>query len=490
MQRGRAFFGLEERFAFRERALRYGENPWPGDHIPDQAAEGIISRTMALGGSALHWGGTVPRFSREDFRVRSLYGVGRDWPIEYAELEPYYCEAERRMGVAGEVGPVGEEPRSEPYPMPPHPLNPNLRVYRDWAARAEIPFWVTPSAKNTEPYDGRRVCRRCDTCLICPTGAKYSPDFTFRRLLEAGAVRIDTGRLVRRLQADPDSGRIRRALAVERDSGEQVVYEAGTFVLAAGYAWSSHLLLLSADEHHPDGLANSSGMLGRAMAGHRPVTAMIEIPERVYPGVNGYNTLITRAFMRCPTDRPYVRHDLRIFESTFGRQPRLRDEQGRLLLGQELLEEWRARTARGCARVRAYYDVIPARESRLTLDATRRNRFGDPLPRIQMRDHDDTARLREHTHAAIEAVFERLVRAGGGRILATFVGRYLDHPCGGCRMSADPADGVVDPWGRAWDHPNLFVAGAPTCVSAGCTNGTNTFVALTLRTAEAVAADL
>ena len=70
--------------------------------------------------------------------------------------------------------------------------------------------------------------------------------------------------------------------------------------------------------------------------------------------------------------------------------------------------------------------------------------------------------------------------------LGTFVGRYLDHPCGGCRMGDDPGSSVVDSWGRTWDHENLFVAGAPTCVSAGCCNGTNTFVALTLRSAEEV----
>ncbi len=487
LEAGSTFFGLDQRFEYRQRALDYGENGWPGDTVPGQVGEGVISRTMALGGSALHWGGTVPRFSREDFRVRSLYGVGYDWPIELDDLEPFYCEAERRMGVAGEVGSVGEDPRSEPYPMPPHPLNPNLRAYRDWAAKADIPFWTTPSAKNTEPYDGRSVCQRCDTCIICPTGAKYSPDFTFRALLQRGAIAIDTRTLVRRLEADPSSGRIVRATAVNRDSGEEITYEADLFVLAAGYAWSSHLLLLSADGEYPDGLANSSGLVGRHMAGHRPVTAMVEVPVKIYPGINGYNTLVTRKYMRLPDNEPYVRHDLRIFESTFGKQPRLRDDDGNLLLGDAILADWRARTQTGAARVRAYYDVIPSRDSRLSLDPTNRNAFGDPMPRIQMIDHDDTVALTDTTHEKIHAIFDAMVAKGGGSIQATSVGRYLDHPCGGCRMSADPETGVTDPWGRAWDHENLWIAGAPTCVSAGCANGTNTFVALTLRSADAIA---
>lgn len=486
VEAGQRLFDFENRYAYRDRNLRYGENGWPGDFIPDQSAEGIISRTMAVGGQALHWGGTVPRFSREDFRVRSLYGVGYDWPISYEDLEPYYTEGERRMGVAGEQGPVGEDPRSAPYPMKPHPLNPTLRVYREWAAKADIPFVVTPSAKNTEPYDGRMQCQRCDTCIICPTGAKYSPDFTFRQLLDAGEIELVERTLVRRLEMDPETDRIVRAHGVDRVTGEEVVFEADVFVVTAGYAWSSHLLLLSANDRFPEGLANRNGLVGRHMCGHRPVTAMISIPEKVWPGVNGYNTLMTRMFMRLPEGQPYVRHDLRIFESTYGRQPRLRDDEGNLLLGDAILRDWRSRIQTGAARVRAYYDVIPSPDSRLTLDPAATNDWGDPLPVIAMKDHEQTVALREHTEGSISAVFQRLVDGGGGQIEATFVGRYLDHPAGGCRMGADAETGVVDTWGRTWDHENLFVAGAPTCVSGGCTNGTNTFVALTLRTAEEV----
>lgn len=485
VEAGAALFDLENRFRYRQRSLDYGENAWPGDFIPDQAGDGIISRTMAVGGSALHWGGTVPRFGAEDFRVRSMFGVGYDWPITYDDLEPFYCEGERRMGVAGEVGNVGEDHRSEPYPMPPHPLNSNLRTYRDWASKADIPFWTTPSAKNTEPYDDRIVCQRCDTCIICPTGAKYSPDFTVKQLLARNALDLRSRTLIRRLEVDPGSGRIVRAHGVHRDTLEEITFEADTFILAAGYAWSCHLLLLSADARYPDGLANSSGLLGRHMAGHRPVTAMVEIPEQVYPGVNGYNTLVTRKYMRPALDQPYIRHDLRIFESTFGRQPRIRDDDGRLLLGDALMTDWQDRARRGgAARVRGYYDVIPAADSRLTLDPASTNGFGDAMPRIEMRDHADTDALRERTEGQLHAIFDELVAAGGGRVLATYVGRYLDHPCGGARMGTDPTDGVTNPWGRTWDHDNLWVVGAPTCVTGGCTNGTNTFVALTLRSVE------
>ena len=94
---------------YRQRSIGSAENPWPGDFIEDQAAKGVISRTMAAGGSALHWGGTCNRFSEEDLRLKSMYGLATDWPIEWKELEKFYCEAERRLGVSGEPSPLPED---------------------------------------------------------------------------------------------------------------------------------------------------------------------------------------------------------------------------------------------------------------------------------------------------------------------------------------------------------------------------------------------
>jgi len=122
VEAGRRLFDAENRYRYRQRSLDYGENVWPGDFVEDQGGRGIVSRTMAVGGSALHWGGVCNRFSEEDTRLHSLYGLAIDWPIEWAELEKHYCEAERRLGVSGEPGPLPEDRRSEPYPMPPMPM--------------------------------------------------------------------------------------------------------------------------------------------------------------------------------------------------------------------------------------------------------------------------------------------------------------------------------------------------------------------------------
>lgn len=490
VEAGQSLFDAGNRMRYRKRFLDYAENPWPGDFVEDLSAQGVVSRTMAVGGSALHWGGTCNRFSAEDLRLRSLYGLAVDWPLEWQELEKFYCEAERRMGVSGEPSPLPEDARSEPYPMAAMPLSYNLRQLKEHSEKSGIPLWSTPQAKNTKPYDGRAECIRCNTCSICPTGARYSPDYTFKALLAAKKIELHDRTLIRRLVPADGRDTIAAATGIERSSGEEVEYRAKQFVLAAGYCWSPHLLLASANSRFPNGLANRSGLVGRYMTGHNFITAFMETPYEIYPGMNDSHALISRQFFRCKTDQPYVRHDLRIWDSAFDREPRLKDAAGRILLGDELLADWRSRaTKRGTARMRCYYDTHPDRESRLTLD-TAKNAHGDPLPKIEHKlDSAANARLGA-TRTHIEGVFQQIARANRGKILRITEGNYQDHPAGGCRMGTDPAQSVCDSYGRTHDHENLFVAGAPTLPTGGCTNGTLTFVALTLRSAVRLAEDL
>jgi choline dehydrogenase-like flavoprotein len=491
VEAGKRLFDAENRMQYRRRSLDYGENPWPGDFIEDQSGDGMVSRTMAVGGSALHWGGTCNRFSEEDLRLKSLYGLAVDWPIEWKELEKYCCEAERRMGVSGEPSPLPEDWRSEPYPMQAMPLTHNLLALKAWAQKSGIPFWSTPQAKNTVPYDGRAKCVRCNTCSICPTGARYSPDYTFKQLIAGKKIALHDQTLIRKLVIDGAGSKIAAAQGVDRQKpDEPVEYRARVFVLASGYCWTSHLLLLSRSSRFPNGIANSSGLVGRYMNGHAFLSAFVEVEAKIYPGMNETHALISRQFFRCKTDAPYVRHDLRVWESALGREPRLRSKDGRLLLGDDLLADWRARTQRGAARLRAYYDVHPDRNSTLTLDETARNRWGDPLPKIEHRLDAATLARQDATRKHIAGVFEKIARSDNGKIISTSTGGYLDHPAGGCRMGEDPASSVCDSFGQTHDHENLFVAGAPTLPTAGCTNGTLTFVALTLRSADRIAARL
>ncbi|HEX6316821.1 MAG TPA: hypothetical protein VFZ73_18245 [Gemmatimonadaceae bacterium] len=155
---------MSDWYRLRKRFLDYGESPWPADHLDDASVEGIQSRSMCVGGLAMHWGGVTPRFSPEDFQLRSALGVGDDWPISYDDLDPFYQEAEERMGVAGEQGPRELDPRGKPFPLPKLPLSYNLEKLQTWVTSAGIPTWSQPSAKNSVPYKGRSACCRNDTC--------------------------------------------------------------------------------------------------------------------------------------------------------------------------------------------------------------------------------------------------------------------------------------------------------------------------------------
>jgi len=489
---------LDRRAGLRQRFLDYDENPWPRDHLEGYDVEGPLqSRSMCVGGLAMHWGGVTPRFSPEDFRLKTQFGLGTDWPISYEDLEPHYLEAEEVLGVAGEQGPPEMDPRSKPFPMPMLPLSYNLALLKEWVTKAGIAMWSQPSAKNSVPYAGRAQCCRNDTCTpICPIGAKYSPDFTWNALRRTNRVKLHTHTLVRRLEVDARN-RVVRAVAVKvgaaRDApGREIEFRAKQFVVAGGYVWSSHLLLSSRDSRFPNGIANSSGLVGKYLTGHRNVQAYIRLPMKLYPGINEQHSLVSKQFMRVPprSDGRYLRHDLRVWESTSGQAPRLRDDSGALMLGDEILSDWRRRTEHGVARVRAYYDVIPDRSSELTLDGSRKNPWGDALPKLALRDAPESAEVRAWTEDTIRALFDEMARTGNGQVQRTQSDEFQDHPAGGCRMGKDPATSVTDSWGRAHDHENLFVVGAPTCVSGSCANATLTFCALSLRSAEEIGRSL
>jgi choline dehydrogenase-like flavoprotein len=481
---------VPQRDAARKRFMDYGENPWPKDHLDGFEIDGPLqSRSMGVGGLAMHWGGVTPRFSPDDFKLKSMFGVGDDWPITYDQLDPYYQEAEEVMGVSGEQGPPDMDPRGKPFPMPAIPLTYNLTLLKEWATKAGIATWSQPSAKTSRPYKGRPACCRNDTCTpVCPIGAKYAPDATWDPLRAAKRIQLIPRTFVRKLVLQANSARISHAIGFDRDRPDvPVEFHARHFVIAGGYTWSSHLLLLSAQPRAEQGIANRSGLVGKYLSGHRGIQTYISLPMRLYPGMNGQHSLLSKQFMRSKPGDKFARHDLRIWESESGRGPRVRDDAGALMLGDEILADWRKRTQTGVARVRAYYDVLPDRASELTLDATRKTPWGDPLPRLAFRDAPESIALRAFTEDKIRALFTEMARAGGGTMNGTpRADGFQDHPAGGCRMGTDPATSVTDSWGRTHDHENLFVAGAPTCVTGSCANSTLTFCALSLRTGEAV----
>ena len=254
---------------------------------------------MAVGGSALHWGGVTNRFSEEDLTLKSRYGLAVDWPLTWADLERHYCEAERRLGVSGEPGPLPEDKRSEPYPMAPMPLSYNLEVLKAWAEKSGIPFQGTPQAKNTRPYGGR----------VAVHALQHLRDLPDRRALFAGLHlqaaargeedrRCTIGRWSGAWRETADGKRIvvaRRRCARQR-RGDRVPGEDVRARL--------RLRLVAAPAARCRASANSSGLVGKYMTGHAFIGAQIELDATLYPGMNEQHSLISRQFFRCAPGDP------------------------------------------------------------------------------------------------------------------------------------------------------------------------------------------
>ncbi len=326
--------------------------------------------------------------------------------------------------------------------MPAMAMTHNLMELKKWAEKSGIPFWSTPQAKNTKPYDGRAQCIRCNTCSICPTGARYSPDFTFKRLLAGKNFALHDRTLVRKLvlrrrqdhRGRGASGESRRARTSPSNIARPV------FVLASGYCWSPHLLLLSQCSRFPNGLANRSGLVGRYMCGHAFLSAQIEIDARIYPGMNETARLISRQFFRCKTDAAV--HPPRPAHLGKRRRPRAapaRAPMARILLGDACWPTGASAPSaarRACAATTTCIPTATAL-SRSTIDRTQsagatrcRRSSTSPMPPSQARQQF----TREH--------FQQLFQtAGAGQQRQdpnTSAGNYLDHPAGGCRMGTDP----------------------------------------------------
>ncbi len=484
---GREMFDLDKRTAMRRQFLDYNENPWPHDSVNDQLVGNGESQTMAVGGWALHWEGGCPRFSEEDLRLRSYYGFGRDWPLSWTEMEAHYCEAERAIGVSGDPSPYAEDRQSTPYPMPGMPLSYTLAKVKQWVEASDLKTSVLPSARNTRSYDGRPECSRCDTCTpICPTGARYSPDYTVRDLLARKAITLHSRTLIRRLIAGPSSN-IVAATGVRTDgSNAPVEFRAKQFVLALGKYWTPHLLLLSATTQFPNGLANRTGLVGKYMSGTNTMSARVQIDEPLFHGMHDTNALVSRKYFRCPRKGDYIRHDT-TFTTHLGR-PRLRNDAGQIAIGDSLFKRWKEYESNTVG-ITIRYALHAAKESGIVLEASRRNRWGDPLPRFVQAEDPATTGHRPVLAKHFQKMCEQLTAAGGGRIQWVSFGETDDSVwrSGGCCMGDSAATGVCDSHGRTFDHENLFIVGAPTLPNPGIGGETLAFAALALRSAAEIA---
>ncbi|HEY3062893.1 MAG TPA: GMC family oxidoreductase, partial [Chloroflexota bacterium] len=229
---------------------------------PVNNAESTFTPLMfnAVGGSTIHWSAHFPRYHPSDFRVRSLDGVGDDWPLSYGELEPFYDLSDRITGVSGVTGDPSQPRRSE-RGTPPMPIGILGETIAKGFDKLGWHWWVSDGAILSEPYEGRPACNLCGPCdLGCPTGARASADVTFwPRALRRGA-ELRTGCRVREITLDAD-GRARGAVYYTRDGALQE-QRAPLVIVATNGIGTPRLLLNSRSPRFPDGWANRSGKVG------------------------------------------------------------------------------------------------------------------------------------------------------------------------------------------------------------------------------------
>ncbi|MGE3295075.1 MAG: FAD-dependent oxidoreductase, partial [Geminicoccaceae bacterium] len=234
----------------------------PNDYVIQKGRDPFIAGYIrAVGGTTLHWNAVAARFLPSDFKLQSKYGVGRDWPLSYDDLEPDYYRAEVEMGVAGNLADDHGSPRRDPFPMDVAPLMSYLDL-RVQQVLGEKGWKVVPDivARNSRAYDGRPACVGNNTCApICPIGAQYSGADTVRKAEAAGATLV-TDAVVHRVELGPD-GRVAAVRYLDPQGTEHRV-TGRYFVLAANGIEIPKLLLMS------DGVANSSDHVGRNLMDH------------------------------------------------------------------------------------------------------------------------------------------------------------------------------------------------------------------------------
>lgn len=437
-----------------------------------------------VGGSTVLWSAHAPRFRPSDFRVRTLDGVGQDWPITYWDLAAYYELNDEIVGMSGRHGDPGNPPRT-PRQTPPVPLGPAGRKVVAALERLGWDWWPTDGQLITAPYDGRLPCNGCGPCEMgCQRGARASADNTYWPRAIASGVRLITGATVSRIVTD-GTGQAAGAEWLD-GSGEWHRTEADVVVLAANGIGSPRLLLASASPQHPDGLANSSGQVGRNLMLHpiAGVSGIWDEPLASWAGNDAF-CLLTQHFYETDPQRDFVRgYEMQL---TRGQGP-LITAFGGFGLGISWGADHHARFEELFGRVATLAvtcEDLPHPNNRITLDDSAADRAGVPAARMHYEVEDNASRMLDHGISSAQ----RLLQEAGAK--ETAVTRVLPgagfHLMGTARMGADPADSVVDADCRAHDVSNLLVIDGSVFASAAAVNPTPTIQAVALRAADRLA---
>ncbi len=455
----------------------------PEDYPLDES-DAEISPLMfsGVGGSMLIFAGAWPRMLPSDFRVRSLDGIADDWPLSYEELRPFYERTDREFGVSGMGGDPAYPAGGEDPPLPPLPIGPGgLKVARAHA-RLGWHWWPEPNSILSVPYDGRRPCVQRGTCQQgCNEGAKASTDLTHWPKAQALGARLVTGARVRRLETN-DAGLVTGATWVDREGAEH--FEAAkVVVLAANAIGTARLLLLSDSPQHPDGLANSSGLVGKRLMMH-PFANVGGLFEENLESWQGQFGCSIESFEFYETDerRGFVRGAKWGLAPTFGPiNAALPSRAGTQVWGAEHHLHVRSHLGHG-ANWGLFGEDLPDEANQIALSKTLTDSSGIPAPEVHYRVSENSRRLLDFH---IQKASESLLEAGAHAVEVDSLMRYSGwHLLGTARMGDDPRTSVLNRWNRAHDVPNLYVVDGSAFVTSGGVNPTSTIAALALRAAD------
>ncbi len=454
---------------------------------PCETSESAINPLMhcAVGGSTIHYAAQWMRFLPSDFRVRSLDGLADDWPISYEDLAPYYDTVQAGMGVSGLPGDPAYPPHE--LPMPALPIGKVGRVAAEGMNRLGWHWWPGAQAMPSRDWGRQKACTRRGTCMTgCVEGAKGSMDITHWPDAIAHGARLVTGARVRELTTNA-AGLATGAVWIDRGGAEH--HEAAdVVVVACNGVGTPRLLLLSASPRFPEGLANSSGLVGRRLMMHPFATVMgiyeDELESWLGPVGNPvyslefYESDSARGFPRgakwelLPLGSPLgllSRYDGLPFEQRYGA-----GLHGLVRRGLGRAFEWGV-TA----------DDLPDDSNRVTLDPALVDSDGVPAPKIHYRTSEATTCMLDWH---VERVKQAHAASGAVETVVTHWTPDTGwHLLGTARMGDDPATSVVDRSCRSHDVPNLYVVDGSVFPTGSGTNPTATICAVALRCAEHLA---
>jgi choline dehydrogenase-like flavoprotein len=446
----------------------------------------VYNRVKGVGGSTLRYVAINPRFHESDFRVRSEDGVADDWPISYADLEPYYTRVEYELGVSGPDGTEAnpfDPPRSKAFPTPPHVFNCASKVVKRGADKLGLHLVREPVAIPTKPWNGRSACISAGTChLGCKIAAKSSIDVSYVPKAEATKrVKIQPQCTAHKITVGAD-GKARSVVYFDSQGHEHEVR--GRAIVVAGNAVETpRLLLLSQSSRFPDGLANSSGLVGKYFTEHLAVWTYGFFEERLDPwrgipsggmiqdyyATNKRNTF-ARGWTIIVTNGSHWPLSVARSVPGWGAEHKARTK--------ELFGHF--------SRVCSVGEQLPDARNQIILDPIVRDSFGLPVPRLVNEPRvNDRAMLK-----AISASQKELLEAAGATKI--WGNEYMPgssaHYLGTCRMGTNPQTSVVNSWCRTHDVPNLFIGDSSVFVTGAAVNPSLTISALATRTAEGIVA--